>query len=182
MNLFLIVADIETNDDLHLGRILILLKAFASKNKNGAIDGLEKLAELDFFLRYPIYLERALPSRGKSPDSANISDYERLSIETNTAYYTYKPWSIEYRRFISLLIAKDLVKIDIEKNKIQVRLSPKGIEVANTLSKRESYYTLEKRAAIVKQNLNLNQRNLMNFIYETFPELKTFRVLGDKNS
>jgi len=176
MTLFLIVANIETNDDLHLGRILILLKAFAGKKQNRAIDGLDKLAELDFFLRYPVYLERALPARGTSSDKADIKDYERQSIEANTAYYSYKPWSVEYRRFISLLVAKDLVSLDFEKNIIKVTLSKKGIEVANSLSKKESYYIIEKRASILKQNFNLTSRNLITFIYENFPETETFRV------
>jgi hypothetical protein len=174
MNLFLIIADIEANDDLHLSRILILLKAFADKNKT--IDGLEKLAELDFFLRYPTYLERAVPIRGQSFDSATIKDYERQTIEADTAYYVYKPWSIEYRRFISLLIAKDLIRLNIEKSKIQVNLSPKGIEIANNLCHDRSYLTIKKRANVLKQTLDLNQKNLMNFIYENFPELTTFRI------
>lgn len=176
MTLFLIVANIETNDDLHLGRILILLKAFAGQKQNRAIDGLDKLAELDFFLRYPVYLERALPARGTSSDKADIKDYERQSIEANTAYYSYKPWSVEYRRFISLLVAKDLVSLDFEKNIIKVTLSKKGIEVANSLSKKESYFIIEKRASILKQNFNLTSRNLITFIYENFPETETFRV------
>ncbi|MEG4202832.1 hypothetical protein QUA20_02725 [Microcoleus sp. Pol7_A1] len=176
MTLFLIVANIETNDELHLGRILILLKTFAGQKQNIAIDGLDKLAELDFFLRYPVYLERALPARGTSSNKADIKDYERQSIEANTAYYSYKPWSVEYRRFISLLVAKDLVSLEFEKNIIKVTLSRKGIEVANSLSKKESYYIIEKRASILKQNFNLSSRNLITFMYENFPETQTFRV------
>ncbi|MEG4424923.1 MULTISPECIES: hypothetical protein [unclassified Microcoleus] len=176
MTLFLIVANIETNDDLHLGRILILLKTFAGQKQNRAIDGLDKLAELDFFLRYPVYLERALPARGTSSNKADIKDYERQSIEANTAYYSYKPWSVEYRRFISLLVAKDLVSLDFEKNIIKVTLSRKGIEVANSLSKKESYSIIEKRASILKQNFNLSSKNLITFMYENFPETQTFRV------
>ena len=180
MNLFLIVADIEANDDLHLGRLLILLKAFAGKQQNGAIDGLDKLAELDFFLRYPVYLERSLPVRGKSSDKADVKDYERQSIEANTAYYSYKPWSVEYRRFISILVAKDLVSLDFETNIIKVTLSRKGSEVANSLSKKQSHSIIEQRASLLKQNFNLSPRNLITFIYENFPETETFRVTGDQ--
>lgn len=72
MNLFLILADLEENDNLHLARLLVLLKAFSGRDGTKTIDGLTKLAKLDFFLRYPTYLERALglPSSPKASPSA----------------------------------------------------------------------------------------------------------------
>lgn len=174
MNLFLIVSDIEINDYLYLGRLLILLKVFGGKNQNNAIDGLEQLAGLDFFLRYPAYLEKALLIRGKSPDKASIKDSERQSIEANTAYYNYKPWSVEYRRLVSLLVAKDLVIIDINENRLKIRLSRKGVDTANTLTQEDLYDSVKKRAVILKQSFNLSPRNLTSFIYENFPETSTF--------
>ena len=66
MTLFEILADLEDNDDLHLARLLILLGTFVGQNQTGSVEGLTKLAKLDFLLRYPVYLERALEARKKA--------------------------------------------------------------------------------------------------------------------
>ena len=45
MSIFLTISNIENDENLHLGRLLILLEAF--KNKSAKIDSFSKLAELD---------------------------------------------------------------------------------------------------------------------------------------
>ncbi len=52
-----IVEWLEGDDALHLGRILVLLRAFSGRSGNYPVEGLTKLAKLDFLLRYPTYLE-----------------------------------------------------------------------------------------------------------------------------
>jgi hypothetical protein len=54
-----IVNWLEGDDSLHLGRLLVLLEAFGGRRGDQPIEGLTKLAKLDFLLRYPVYLERA---------------------------------------------------------------------------------------------------------------------------
>ena len=44
----------------HQARILLLIDAFAGRT--GSMDGLTKLAKLDFLLRYPAFLERLADS------------------------------------------------------------------------------------------------------------------------
>ncbi|WP_204368401.1 hypothetical protein [Neosynechococcus sphagnicola] len=50
MNLFYTLADLEENDELHEGRLLVLLGIFAGRNGSKTINGLTKLAKLDFFV------------------------------------------------------------------------------------------------------------------------------------
>ena len=54
---------LDQKDDLHLARLLILVDAFEEADKP-AIEGITKLAKLDFLLRYPTYFERAVLKRG----------------------------------------------------------------------------------------------------------------------
>jgi hypothetical protein len=42
---------------LHLAPLLLLLDSFADDSRNPSVDGLTKLAKLDFLLRYPVMLE-----------------------------------------------------------------------------------------------------------------------------
>jgi hypothetical protein len=63
------VAETENLDDFHLGRLLVLLgSADARKStpltKAKAVEGITKLAKLDFLLRYPTCLGRALQELG----------------------------------------------------------------------------------------------------------------------
>jgi len=60
MSLFKTLSALENNDTLHLGRLLVLLGAFSKSEEDSTIEGLTKLAKLDFLLRYPVYLEKAL--------------------------------------------------------------------------------------------------------------------------
>jgi len=72
MSLFETLASLESNDNLHLGRLLVLLSAFAGNTGSGSVDGLTKLAKLDFLLRYPVNLERALQVRGGRGADAKV--------------------------------------------------------------------------------------------------------------
>src|SRR6266480_7920176 len=51
------------------GRLLILIDAFTSSSKS--LEGRTKLAKLDFLLRYPAHLERALAVRGSTEISVS---------------------------------------------------------------------------------------------------------------
>ena len=57
----------ESSDGLHLMRLLILLRCADKRGRMPKpVEGITKLAKLDFLLRYPVYLERALIQLGKS--------------------------------------------------------------------------------------------------------------------
>ena len=58
LDLVEIVTALDKDEDVHLARIIVLLKAFARPDAP-AIEGITKLAKLDFLLRYPSCLEIA---------------------------------------------------------------------------------------------------------------------------
>ena len=75
-----LASEIESSDNFHLSRLLLLLRA-CSKRSNKPVDGITKLAKLDFLLRYPNCLVRALENLGKKEVAKNISEEERHTIE-----------------------------------------------------------------------------------------------------
>ena len=111
MSLFSVTTAVEDNDLFHMSRLLLLINAFASASREGSIEGLTKLAKLDFLLRYPSNLERALTARGAKPEEARVMDYERSNVEARMIRYRYGPWDFRYRRFINLLVAKGLAHV-----------------------------------------------------------------------
>ena len=176
MSLFDTLANLEEDGNLHLGRLLVLLSAFTGKDRVGSIDGLTKLAKLDFLLRYPVNLERALQVRAGRGTDAKVEDYERKSIESSMVRYRFGPWDFRYRRFLNTLVSRGLVSVTTEGRTIKIHLTDAGMEAAQELVRTPSFATMANRARLLKRHCDLSATNLMKFIYQTFPELGSMRA------
>lgn len=176
MSLFDTITELEGDDNLHLGRLLVLLSAFVGKEATGSVDGLTKLAKLDFLLRYPANLERALEARGGRRSDAKVEDYERKSIESTMIRYRFGPWDFRYRRFLNTLVARGLVNVSIEGRTIKISLTGAGRDAASELVRTPEFAAMTNRARLLKRHCDLSATNLMKFIYETFPELGSMRA------
>lgn len=175
MNAYHIASRLEASDDLHLARLLILLKVFAGKQGQNPMAGLTKLAKLDFLLRYPVYLERALVAKHEAPAKAQVAEHERKSVESRMVRYKFGPWDFRYRRFLNILVAKGLAEVHATGRTINIKLTPLGIARAEQLVTDENFDDLAQRAQVLKQNFDIAPTNLMRFIYDTFPEIATLR-------
>ena len=169
------VANLDGAPDLHLARLLILLNAFAGRDGSEAVEGLTKLAKLDFLLRYPVMLERALKKKGSAARDVSLEDHERQSVESEMVRYRFGPWDHRYREFLNILIAKGLVTIAVEGRKTVIALTPSGRELANQFKKDPHFEAYVRRSTLLKRHFDLTATNLMKFIYETFPEVVTLR-------
>ena len=176
MSFFETAAAIEENDNLHLGRLLVLLEAFAGKDQQGTVDGLTKLAKLDFLLRYPVNLEKALAVRAKRSSDAKVAELERNSIESSMVRYRFGPWDFRYRRFLNIMTARGLAQTTVQGRTVQVGLTPKGVELAKQLIASPDFELMSERAGLLKRHCDLTATNLMKFIYDTFPELSSMRA------
>jgi hypothetical protein len=181
MNILNTLSTLEEFDDLHLGRIMVLLSAFAGQDGQGKVEGLTKLAKLDFLLRYPEYLERALLAKNASTKKLIISDHERKSVESSMVRYRFGPWDFRYRRFLNILAAKGLVKVEVEGKTIMISLTPTGSEVAKNLAEQDAFKDIAPRTQMLKTHFDLKATTLMRFIYDTFPEIASLR-LGEEIS
>jgi hypothetical protein len=167
-----VVTSLDRDEDVHLARLLVLLKAFARAD-SPAIEGITKLAKLDFLLRYPSCLEKALLARGVPIKSIPVDDYERLTIESRMVRYRYGPWDHRYRRFLNILVARRLVTVRTDGRTIQIDLTPSGNSLADKLVETIGFGRVHQRALLLRKHLDLKARALMEFIYEQFPELTT---------
>lgn len=175
MDLIYSLARLDQNHDLHIIRILILLSAFESDDQYGRLEGLTKLAKLDFLLRYPIMLTRALEAKGKPTRGVQLEEHELYSVESEMVRYRFGPWDHHYREYLNILVSKGLAQVNIEGRKVIIELTKHGNDIAKEMSKQEYFSIYWKRARVLKVNFDLKATNLMRFIYDTFPEILTLK-------
>lgn len=162
-------------DEPHEARLLLLMLA-AEKKSEKPVDGLTKLAKLDFLLRYPNCLERALTAAKKDATKANVKPYERQNIETSMIRFRYGPWDHRYRRWIALLRARSLVEASVDGRTIRLRLTPAGRALATSLASDNSFADLAERSQVVTKAFgDMAGSRLKEFIYDVFPELTDMR-------
>jgi len=170
------LALLEQNAPLHCARLLVLLEAFANEDGTGEIEGITKLAKLDFLLRYPAMLERALKERERSPRAAKVEPFERDSVESKMVRYRFGPWDHRYSNFLAILQAKGLVRLRRIGQTRHIGLTDAGRQAARQLSSDFNYQTMAERALLLRKEFNLTATNLMKFVYATFPELSSMQA------
>lgn len=176
VNYLHLLRTLEDIDNFHLGRLLVLLRAFAGASGADSVDGLTKLAKLDFLLRYPALLERALHARGAKAADVQVLNHERTSVESRMVRFRYGPWDFRYRRFINLLVGMGLVRVELDGRTIRLSLTTKGVDLSGLISKTPSFADVDRRAQLLKRHCDLSATNLMRFVYETFPEIASLRL------
>ena len=175
MNIVEALADLDHSTDLHLARILILINAFFDAPKGGPIEGITKLAKLDFLIRYPVMLQKALEARGETTKEVQLEDNEKYSVESAMVRYRFGPWDHRYREFLNILAAKGLVSLDIEGRTVVISPTSAGQDIARKLIENPVFEPHARRAAALKRHLDLTATHLMKFIYSTFPEVISLR-------
>jgi hypothetical protein len=169
-----LAADLEQFDPIHEARLLILLHATARREP---VDGIMKLAKMDFLLRYPRVLERALtlvaerkPSATKV--AARISEQTKDTVEGRMIRFRYGPWDRRYRKWLSIMLAKGLVLVWKEGRAVRVSLTDRGLQLAQAISLRPEFVDLADRADIVRFAVgDLSATRLKDLVYQIAPEI-----------
>jgi|SRR5581483_11637118 len=175
MDIVEIVADLDGNSDLHVARLLILLDAFRGNDGDGVIEGLTKLAKLDFLLRYPVMLDRALRAKGQSVRDVLLEEHELQSVESQMVRYRFGPWDHRYRELLNGLVARGLVAIAIKGRTVIITLTPQGKGLADRFASDPVFEPYVRRSKLLKRHFDVTATHLMRFIYDTFPEVVTLR-------
>lgn len=171
---------LEQKDSLHMARLLLLLRAAAGRKGIKPVEGITKLVKLDFLVRYPGYLERALRRLDMDPELARILPHERNTIESSMIRYRYGPWDARYRRWLALLEAKGLVSTSVAGRTVRVSLTQAGAAVASEIAATPAMADLSTRSAVVANAVgSYSGTKLKEFIYDTFPELTSMRFGED---
>jgi len=153
-------------------RLLLLIDAFS--NQTGGLQGRTKLAKLDFFLRYPAFLRRALEIRHAALDD-NQSFMSANPIEERMVRYRYGPWDPSYFALLGSLLGRGLIYVVPYNRGLGYKTTDKGAGLAENMRSDSAWEEVSASTGLLRNHLNLAGTTLKNFIYDHFPEVATAR-------
>ena len=157
--------------ELHAARLVLLLKHCGVKSR---IDGLTKLAKLDFFVRYPDFFRRAAEAIGAPSSSVTVAS------DSSMVRYRYGPWDDRYYHLLSYLESTGLITIERVGRSYRVALTADGDKVATMISDDSSYATVVQHMMDVKKVMGAKGgTTLKNLIYRLFESEVVARPLGE---
>jgi len=153
----------------HVARIVLLLDRFATGRS--ALDGMTKLAKLDFLLRYPAFLERLLLRDGLDwPSGTQPTAAERLAVESRMIRYKYGPWDDRYYPIVGQLVGTGLADLVPGRGRVSLRPTAAGRAVASRLRQSSEWQLVAQRCALLKRHYNVSGDALKSRIYRELPE------------
>ncbi|MEM1308303.1 MAG: hypothetical protein AAGF98_02180 [Cyanobacteria bacterium P01_H01_bin.153] len=143
-------------------------------DKLSRIDGLTKLAKLDFFVRYPQFFEKAAAADGEWVTAASST------IESSMVRHHYGPWDHRYYEILAYLRSRGLIQITKEGRTYRFKLTETGKERIKKLSKQPSFETLCSQMKLVKKQFGSKSGStLKKLIYKIFQQEVTQKSLGE---
>lgn len=156
--------------EYHQARVLLLVWVVAGKA--GKLDGLTKLAKLDFLLRYPVLLDLVLErTGGPRPPGIGPSEAEAHAVESRMVRYKYGPWDDRYYGIIGALVGRGLIEYVESRGRVALRTTDGGAAVARGLSTMDQWRLTALRCQFLKEHFGSYSGNrLKELIYSTLPE------------
>jgi hypothetical protein len=164
--------------EFHAARLLLLLSVCGVK---GRIDGLTKMAKLDFFARYPDFFaaarRTAAPGTNEQEENQRASD---TAVEAAMVRHHYGPWDKRYYHVLAHLEAKQLITVTKDGKSYRLCLTAEGKERARSLAGRSSFAPLVERMREIKKVFgNRRGATLKKLIYRLFDEEVGRRAMGE---
>lgn len=159
----------------HLARILLLIHL---AGRAGRIDGLTKMAKLDFFARYPAFFEVAKQAEESTPLDGSLTTSSQV-VESAMVRHHYGPWDKRYYQVLSHLESKGLVTISKVKRTYVISLTELGKDKANQVANLESFSTLSARMREIKKHFGAKGGTyLKSLIYKLFDKEVANQSMG----
>lgn len=163
--------------EFHAARLLLLMEICGVK---GRIDGLTKMAKLDFFSRYPDFFEIARAAVAPSP-TVPAEALAEDTVESAMVRHHYGPWDKRYYHVLAHLEARGLISVRKEGKSYQIALTDFGRERAKLLADRPSFAPLVARMKDVKKVFGGKTGTfLKTLIYRLFDDEVGQRAMGKK--
>jgi hypothetical protein len=167
-----------TSDEIiefHASRLLLLIYICGAKEQKSnlkKINGLTKLAKLDFFIRYPDFFNTLV-------NYLNIDEkMDSKSIESRMIRFHYGPWDKRYYQVLPYLEARNLIHINKSGNAYEFVLSKLGEEIANKFAVNAKFTDIIERMKSVKRAIGARSGNsIKKLIYEVFQNEITLKEL-----
>lgn len=161
-------------DDLayHQARVLLLVQAVSRVRGTGSkLDGLTKLAKLDFLVRYPDLALRVLDalSSGKPSETQNNG----ATAEAPMIRYKYGPWDNRYYPVIGALVGRGLLRYrQGRRGSVALACTQSGQQLADDFANSEEWGAIAVQCKAVAEAAGAMTGNaLKDLVYERLPEL-----------
>jgi hypothetical protein len=160
--------DPDDSVDFHAARLLVLLRRCGDGSRY-YITGRTKLAKLDFFVRYPQFLERARDALRDEGMPVEPWRADGAEVEAPMIRYRFGPWDPRYRQFLAFLQARQLVTVTVGSPE-RVGLTAAGRKLAERLTATASFAPIVERCDAMVGNLAaMTGTQLKDFVYDLFP-------------
>lgn len=157
--------------ELHASRLLLLLKVCGTA---GRIEGLTKLAKMDFFVRYPAFFERISEMMGQPVQSGT------KHVESAMVRHHYGPWDKRYYQILPFLESRNLISVTKDGSAFVFRLTEEGKRIAGEFEKQAEFKMQIEQMKRVKKLLGTKSGStLKNLIYEQFDKEVGEKALGE---
>lgn len=161
--------------EFHAARLLLLLRVCGISNR---IDGLTKMAKLDFFVRYPDFFYEA-KSRTDVATILNDAPSHFAATESVMVRHHYGPWDKRYYQVLAHLEGCRLISVTKERNSYRLALTDVGVKRADVLACKDSFATVVSRMKDVKKAFgNKSGDYLKRLIYKLFDAEVGQREMG----
>ena len=166
--------------ELHAARLLLLILLCGTKLKGtqrARIEGLTKMAKLDFLVRYPEFFGRLASYLDKDVRSS------LQTVESSMVRFHYGPWDERYYHILGYLESRELVKVKKEKATFKFELTETGADLARILAEKESFLQLSEHMRQVKKLVgDMGGTKLKDLIYTVFGKEVVDRKMGESIS
>ncbi|MCX4832493.1 hypothetical protein OG746_27515 [Streptomyces sp. NBC_01016] len=166
-------------DDLayHQARVLLLVDAVSkAAGHAGKLDGLTKLAKLDFLLRYPALAPQVLDNLPVFDPRLNLSREELATpteVEAPMVRYKYGPWDDRYYTVIGALVGRGLLKYARgRKGSVALSMTKEGRRLSDQMGKSRDWKALSERSeAIATASAGMTGNSLKDLVYQRLEKL-----------
>lgn len=159
----------------HQMRVLLLVAAVAgTEGHSKKLDGLTKLAKLDFLVRYIGLAARVLDRLRHDDTRLHLQpDADMTDVEAPMIRYKYGPWDDRYYPVIGALVGRGLLRY-ARGRRGSVALAPTaaGRKLAQQLARSDEWREINDQCyAIAEATSGMSGSVLKDLIYERLPEL-----------
>ncbi|MFJ8732223.1 hypothetical protein [Streptomyces bauhiniae] len=161
----------------HQTRVLILVASVAgTAGHNGKLDGLTKLAKLDFLLRYPALASTVLDPLDPQDRRLALTPEDLTAptdVEAPMTRYKYGPWDDRYYAIIGALVGRGLLRYAKgRRGSVALIPTPQGKRLVADLAAAESWAVIKERCdAVAEASANMSGNTLKDLIYERLADL-----------
>lgn len=162
--------------EFHAARLLLLIDICGTKPSSDyypRVDGLTKLAKLDFFVRYPYFFDRICQAERKEAVSAE-------GVESTMIRHRYGPWDPRYYQVLGYLESRGLIAVEKAGNRFHFRLTSSGQKAAHAFAVAPPFKILVAHMAAVAEVCKSKSGSaLKKLIYTVFKSEVADKHMGD---